>query len=191
MWSTWCPSDRSLFDQTPAFIGRYFWIEDGLSEVDHHDRAASEAWNQATGGHSDDSSLLTLFLHAGLDTVAMALCFIIMHLHPFMPHITEELWAMMSYGEAGTLLTTTKFPSEPVLTGFDAATVAQAAGARQAVAGRGAAGGRRRRAGDRRGGAASRRKPSCHKERKSRRAIETLKAPIGARKFSAGRTGPL
>ena len=53
---------RKLFDQTPAFIGRYFWIEDGLSEVDHHDRAASEAWNKATGGHSDDSSLLTLFL---------------------------------------------------------------------------------------------------------------------------------
>jgi hypothetical protein len=53
---------RKLFDQTPAFIGRYFWIEDGLSEVDHHDRSASEAWHQLTGGHSDDSSLLTLFL---------------------------------------------------------------------------------------------------------------------------------
>jgi len=53
---------RKLFDQTPAFIGRYFWIDDGLSEVDHHDRSASEAWNKATGGHSDDSSLLTLFL---------------------------------------------------------------------------------------------------------------------------------
>ncbi len=53
---------RKLFDQTPAFIGRYFWIEDGLSEVDHHDRTASAAWNLVTGGHSDDSSLLTLFL---------------------------------------------------------------------------------------------------------------------------------
>ncbi|OQB98647.1 MAG: hypothetical protein BWX79_03278 [Alphaproteobacteria bacterium ADurb.Bin100] len=53
---------RKLFDQTPAFIGRYFWIEDGLSEVDHHDRSASEAWHQLTGGHSDDSSLLTLLL---------------------------------------------------------------------------------------------------------------------------------
>ena len=53
---------RKLFDQTPAFMGRYFWIEDGLSEVDHHDRSASEAWNKATGGHNDDSSLLTLFL---------------------------------------------------------------------------------------------------------------------------------
>jgi len=53
---------RKLFDQTPAFMGRYFWVEDGLSEVDDFDRAASAAWNKATGGHSDDSSLLTLFL---------------------------------------------------------------------------------------------------------------------------------
>jgi hypothetical protein len=53
---------RKLFNQTRAFSGRYFWIEDGLSEVDHHDRTASEAWHKVTGGHSDDSSLLTLFL---------------------------------------------------------------------------------------------------------------------------------
>ena len=53
---------RKLFDQTPAFIGRYFWIEDALSQVDHHDRSASAAWHRVTGGHSDDSSLLTLFL---------------------------------------------------------------------------------------------------------------------------------
>ncbi len=53
---------RKLFDQTPAFMGRYFWVEDALSEVDDFDRAASSAWNKATGGHSDDSSLLTLFL---------------------------------------------------------------------------------------------------------------------------------
>ncbi len=53
---------RKLFDQTPAFMGRYFWLEDGLSEVDHFDRSASAAWTKATGGHSDDSSLLTLFL---------------------------------------------------------------------------------------------------------------------------------
>lgn len=53
---------RKLFDQTPAFMGRYFWVEDGLSEVDDFDRAASSAWNKATGGHSDDSSLLTLFV---------------------------------------------------------------------------------------------------------------------------------
>ncbi len=53
---------RKLFDQTPAFIGRYFWVEDALSQVDDFDRAASAAWNKATGSHVDDGSLLTLFL---------------------------------------------------------------------------------------------------------------------------------
>ncbi len=53
---------KRLFDQTPAFMGRYFWTEDALSQVDDFDRAASAAWNKATGGHLDDSSLLTLFL---------------------------------------------------------------------------------------------------------------------------------
>ena len=53
---------RKLFHQTPAFIGRYFWIEDSLAEVDHYDRSVSEAWNKATGGHDDEGSLLTLFL---------------------------------------------------------------------------------------------------------------------------------
>jgi hypothetical protein len=53
---------RKLFSHTPAFIGRYFWLEDLLSEVDHYDRAASAAWTKATGGYNDDSSLLTLFL---------------------------------------------------------------------------------------------------------------------------------
>jgi hypothetical protein len=53
---------QKLFNQTPAFVGRYFWVEDGLSKVDHFDRQTSAAWTKATGGHSDDSSLLTLFL---------------------------------------------------------------------------------------------------------------------------------
>ena len=53
---------RKLFDQTPAFMGRYFWVEDGLSEVDDYERSASLAWNKAMSGHSDDSSLLTLLL---------------------------------------------------------------------------------------------------------------------------------
>ena len=53
---------RKLFDQTPAFMGRYFWVEDGLSEVDHHDRSTATAWNKATGGHDDEGSLITLFL---------------------------------------------------------------------------------------------------------------------------------
>ncbi len=53
---------QKLFNQTPAFVGRYFWVEDGLAEVDHFDRQTSAAWAKATGGHSDDGSLLTLFL---------------------------------------------------------------------------------------------------------------------------------
>ena len=53
---------RRLFDQTPAFMGRYFWVEDSLSEVDNHDREASSAWHKTTGGNSDDGTLLTLFL---------------------------------------------------------------------------------------------------------------------------------
>ncbi len=53
---------QKLFNQTPSFMGRYFWLEDGLSEVDHFDRQASAAWHKATAGHNDDSSLLTLFL---------------------------------------------------------------------------------------------------------------------------------
>lgn len=58
---------RALFakdndDQTPPLFGRYFWVEDIASEVDHHDRSISKAWDKATGGNSDDGSLLTLFL---------------------------------------------------------------------------------------------------------------------------------
>jgi hypothetical protein len=53
---------QKLFNQTPAFVGRYFWVEDSLAEVDHFDRETSAAWDKATGGHNDDSSLLTLFL---------------------------------------------------------------------------------------------------------------------------------
>ena len=53
---------RRLFTQTPAFVGRYFWREDALAEVEHFERQNSAAWDKATGGHLDDSSLLTLFL---------------------------------------------------------------------------------------------------------------------------------
>jgi hypothetical protein len=53
---------RKLFDQTAAFMGRYFWLEDALAEVDHFERTLSKTWDKATGGHSDDSSLLTLFV---------------------------------------------------------------------------------------------------------------------------------
>jgi hypothetical protein len=53
---------KKLFQQTPAFVGRYFWVEDSLAEVDQFDRSVSEAWHHATGGHEDEGSLLTLFL---------------------------------------------------------------------------------------------------------------------------------
>lgn len=58
---------RALFakdsdHQTPPLFGRYFWVEDLASEIDHHDRSISKAWDKATAGNSDDGSLLTLFL---------------------------------------------------------------------------------------------------------------------------------
>jgi len=55
-------SPRKLFDQTPAFMGRYFWLEDGLSEVSQHDCGRSAAWDKLTQGHSDDGTVLTLCL---------------------------------------------------------------------------------------------------------------------------------
>lgn len=61
----WLESDlsvRKLFDQTPAFMGRYFWLEDTIQEVDQFDKNVSKAWAKATGGNDDESSLLTLFL---------------------------------------------------------------------------------------------------------------------------------
>lgn len=53
---------RQLLDQTPAFIGRYFWIEDALSEVNAHDQKRTAAWHKLMQGHADDSSLLTVLL---------------------------------------------------------------------------------------------------------------------------------
>ncbi len=53
---------RKLFGQTPAFTGRYFWLEDGLAEVEDFERQVSAAWSKATGGHEDEGSLLTLLL---------------------------------------------------------------------------------------------------------------------------------
>lgn len=59
---------RKLFNHSPAFMGRYFWIEDGLAEVVQHDRSASAAWKKVTAGHSDEGSLLTLFLCVATQT---------------------------------------------------------------------------------------------------------------------------
>ncbi|MBP8288169.1 MAG: hypothetical protein KAX57_15200 [Rhodoferax sp.] len=64
---------RQLFDQTPAFMGRYFWIEDALSEINEHDRARSATWQKLIQGHGDDSTLLTLFLCVAASTTAKTL----------------------------------------------------------------------------------------------------------------------
>ena len=53
---------RKLFAQTPAFTGRYFWLEDGLAEVEDFERQVCAAWTKATGGHEDEGSLLTLLV---------------------------------------------------------------------------------------------------------------------------------
>ena len=53
---------RQLFDRSPAFIGRYFWVEDVLHDVAEFDAQTTKAWDKATGGQTDESALLTLFL---------------------------------------------------------------------------------------------------------------------------------
>lgn len=53
---------RKLFQQTPAFMGRYFWLNSGLAEVDQHERSASATWKKVTAGNDDEAALLTLFL---------------------------------------------------------------------------------------------------------------------------------
>jgi hypothetical protein len=55
-------SVKKLFRHTPAFMERYFWLEDAVSEVDHYERTVSATWGKVTGGHTDEGSLLTLFL---------------------------------------------------------------------------------------------------------------------------------
>ena len=64
---------RQLFDQTPSFMGRYFWIEDALSEVGQHDRSRSAAWDKLTQDHADDGTLLTLFLCVSAGSAAKTL----------------------------------------------------------------------------------------------------------------------
>ena len=51
-------------------------------------------------------------------------------LHPFMPHMTEELWSLMGYGEAGTFLMQGGIPAEPVVGGLAAEVIIAEARAR-------------------------------------------------------------
>lgn len=53
---------RKLFQGTPAFMGRYFWLEDSMVAVVNYDRAVSKEWSKATEGSEEESALLTLFL---------------------------------------------------------------------------------------------------------------------------------
>ncbi|MGI8604311.1 MAG: valine--tRNA ligase [Verrucomicrobiales bacterium] len=50
----------------------------------------------------------------------------LIRLHPFMPHITEELWATLGFGRPATFLMQTSIPTAPVLGGIAAEKVAQA-----------------------------------------------------------------
>ena len=57
---------------------------------------------------------------------------LLIHLHPFMPHVTEELWRTLGYGAEGTFLMQQPLATTPVLSGIDPALIAEAQ--RQAVA---------------------------------------------------------
>lgn len=53
---------KQLFTQTVSFLGRYHWSDGDAGEIGDFDRAVSAQWSKLTQGHTDDSSLLTLFL---------------------------------------------------------------------------------------------------------------------------------
>ncbi|MDA0814830.1 MAG: class I tRNA ligase family protein, partial [Verrucomicrobia bacterium] len=58
-----------------------------------------------------------------MDTVLWRL---LIFLHPYMPHITEELWSTLGFGAQGTFLMHVQLPTEPALGGMDAAAIAGA-----------------------------------------------------------------
>lgn len=51
---------------------------------------------------------------------------LLIHLHPFMPHITEELWRTMGYGAEGSFLMRQPLVSTGVLEGIDSAVISAA-----------------------------------------------------------------
>ena len=53
---------RKLFLQSMAFMGRYFWFDEEIEDISNFDRAVSAQWTKLTQRHTDDSSLITLFL---------------------------------------------------------------------------------------------------------------------------------
>ena len=53
---------RKLLLQSLGFMGKYFWRDEGIEDVSDFDNAVSAQWAKLTQQHTDDSSLLTLFL---------------------------------------------------------------------------------------------------------------------------------
>ena len=51
---------------------------------------------------------------------------LLIHLHPFMPHLTEELWRTLGFGSEGRFLMQEPLPAAGVLGGSDPAAVAEA-----------------------------------------------------------------
>ena len=51
---------------------------------------------------------------------------LLIHLHPFMPHVTEELWRTLGYGAEGTFLMQQPLATTPVLSAIDPALIADA-----------------------------------------------------------------
>jgi len=79
IWSDWprimdsSVPVRKLFQNTPAFTGRYFWLEDGLAEVEEFERSISAVWTQATKGQEDEGSLMTVFVTVAAGSKASTL----------------------------------------------------------------------------------------------------------------------
>ncbi len=53
---------RKLFQQAVGFMGRYYWTDEDIEDISNFDRAVSDQWVKLTQRHTDDSSLITLFL---------------------------------------------------------------------------------------------------------------------------------
>lgn len=50
---------RRVFQQSPNFMGRYYWSEDGMAAVVDYDRAVSKEWARKIGDTQEESAVLT------------------------------------------------------------------------------------------------------------------------------------
>ncbi len=53
---------RRVFQQTPSFMGRYYWSEDGMAAVVDYDRAVSKEWARKIGDTQEESAVLTALM---------------------------------------------------------------------------------------------------------------------------------